>query len=524
MRSRNFTLAGKLWLAVTIVALIFVVGLTTISYRTNGLIEKNQIAIQKQTAKINLATKWVGLVNANTARDLAILASTDTSLGDLFKPQIQESSAQISEIFKSISEQTATEEEKELLKKIADLRKAVIASRDKSRELRSAGKVDEAIRDAKENFQRGVVSYLAGLQEFASYQENLLMEMQKDFATARQQDTYTAYGVALIFTLLLVLGSYALIKQIRTPLRDVIEIAERISLGDLTSNIRNDRKDEFGDLLSACMNMQSQLLKLVSDVQSGTANIESASQEIAIGNQDLSNRTEQTASNLEETASSLEHLTSTVKESTEAAYRATSLAGEAATVAERGGVVVGQVTATMNEINQSSKKISEIISVIDGIAFQTNILALNAAVESARAGEHGRGFAVVASEVRSLASRSAEAAKEIKTLINASVEKVEAGSMLVSNAGMTMREIVNSVHEVSEIISQISKSAIDQSNELSQVNAAVTQLDQMTQQNAALVEESAAAASSMKDQALRLASLVDQFKIRDTNQKYLPLI
>jgi len=251
----------------------------------------------------------------------------------------------------------------------------------------------------------------------------------------------------------------------------------------------------------------------MAQVQGSASNIQVASSEIATGNQDLSTRTEQTASNLQQAASSMEQLTGTVKQSADSARHANQLAASAAEVAARGGSVVSQVVATMDEINTSSRKISDIIGVIDGIAFQTNILALNAAVEAARAGEQGRGFAVVASEVRSLAQRSAEAAKEIKGLIGASVDRVESGSKLVADAGSTMSEIVASVQRVSDIIGEITAAASEQSDGISQVNVSVTQLDQMTQQNAALVEQSAAAAESLRDQAEKLAGVVGAFRL-----------
>jgi methyl-accepting chemotaxis protein len=259
--------------------------------------------------------------------------------------------------------------------------------------------------------------------------------------------------------------------------------------------------------------MQASLRRLVGEVRSSTDSITTASAEIATGNHDLSVRTEQTASNLQQAASSMEQLTGTVKQSADSARQANQMASSAAEVAARGGSVVSQVVTTMNEINASSKKISDIIGVIDGIAFQTNILALNAAVEAARAGEQGRGFAVVASEVRSLAQRSAQAAKEIKGLIGASVDRVEAGSRLVADAGKTMSEIVGSVQRVSDIIGEITAASSEQSDGIGSVNAAVTQLDQMTQQNSALVEESAAAAESLKDQAVRLSQAVGAFRL-----------
>ncbi len=287
----------------------------------------------------------------------------------------------------------------------------------------------------------------------------------------------------------------------------LIEVAE----GNLSVDAQTTAPSQ--SVMGAAVKMQHELRSLVSSVRSSADSISTASQEIATGNQDLSGRTEQTASNLQQAVSSLTQLTGTVRQSADSARQANQLASSAAEVAQRGGEAVAQVVTTMDEINASSKKIADIIGVIDGIAFQTNILALNAAVEAARAGEQGRGFAVVASEVRSLAGRSAEAAKEIKSLIGASVEKVEGGSRQVAQAGETMKEIVGSVQRVSDIIGEISAAAMEQSEGIGQINGSVVQLDQMTQQNAALVEQSAAAAESMKDQATRLAQVVGTFKL-----------
>ena len=283
--------------------------------------------------------------------------------------------------------------------------------------------------------------------------------------------------------------------------------------GDLSTQIRTSGPAATTASLRALKTLQEELRKTIGSIRSGTHEVSTASAEIATGNQDLSQRTEQTASNLQQTASSLSQLTGNVRQSAESAAQANQLASSATQVARRGGAVVSQVVATMEEINSSSKKIADIIGVIDGIAFQTNILALNAAVEAARAGEQGRGFAVVAGEVRSLAQRSAEAAKEIKSLIGTSVDKVETGSKLVQDAGSTMDEIVASVQRVTDIIGEISAATLEQSQGIGQVNEAVTRLDQMTQQNAALVEESAAAAESLKGQAQRMTTVVANYRL-----------
>ena len=290
-------------------------------------------------------------------------------------------------------------------------------------------------------------------------------------------------------------------------------VATDVAAGRLDAAVATERRDEVGDLLRALGSMQTQLRQVVGEVRASADSIALASAEVAQGNADLSQRTEQTAANLQQTAGSMEQLTGTVRQSADAAGQANQLAGSACEVASRGGAVVSQVVTTMHEINASSRKIADIIGTIDGIAFQTNILALNAAVEAARAGEQGRGFAVVAAEVRSLAQRSAAAAKEIKGLIGNSVDKVESGGRLVADAGQTMHEIVASVQRVSDIIAEITAAASEQSLGIGQVNGAVTQLDQMTQQNAALVEQSAAAAESLREQAGRLSGVVAIFKL-----------
>ena len=314
--------------------------------------------------------------------------------------------------------------------------------------------------------------------------------------------------LALCLTVALIISN-GIVK----PLSETVQVAQKFAQGDLTVHINDMGKSELGQLNLALRNMQQSLVNLVRNIQSGSQQVANASAEIASGNHDLSSRTESQASSLEETASSMEELGATVRQNADNARTANQLAQSASSVAVRGGEVVAQVVDTMKGINDSSRKISDIISVIDGIAFQTNILALNAAVEAARAGEQGRGFAVVAGEVRSLAQRSAEAAKEIKTLISASVDRVELGSKLVDEAGNTMQEVVASIRRVTDIMGEISAASTEQSMGVSQVGEAVTQMDQVTQQNAALVEEMAAAASSLKNQAEELLNTVNVLKV-----------
>ena len=353
--------------------------------------------------------------------------------------------------------------------------------------------------------------------------QNQLEASEKKFSEIAMTDSsrnrLIAYSLMLIGSILSIAGGLWLSRQIVHSLEQAVQISKRIAQGELNNSVQAHDQDEVGTLLTALQSMQSSLSTIVLQVRQGSQGVATASAEIAQGNNDLSARTEQQASALEETAASMEEMSATVKQNADSARQANQLATNASSVAVKGGEVVGQVVETMKGINESSRKIADIISVIDGIAFQTNILALNAAVEAARAGEQGRGFAVVASEVRSLAGRSAEAAKEIKGLIHASVERVEQGTALVDQAGVTMTEVVGSIKRVTDIMGEISAASSEQAQGVSQVGEAITQMDQTTQQNAALVEEMAAAASSLQTQAQDLVQMVAIFKLQAAQQQ-----
>jgi methyl-accepting chemotaxis protein len=358
------------------------------------------------------------------------------------------------------------------------------------------------------------------IRQSEALMEQLAADIATESAAARDQGEATAqstlwlFGLALAAAVALVVPlTLANMVSICQPIAQARALAERIAAGDLTSRIQVQGRDEGAALQSALLRMQQTLAQLVGQVRDSAESISVASGEVASGNADLSSRTEQTASSLQQTASSMEQITGSVRNSAESARQASSLADSAASVAERGGAAVAEVVATMGHIQASSQRIADIIGTIDGIAFQTNILALNAAVEAARAGEQGRGFAVVASEVRALAQRSAEAAKQIKGLIGTSVERVGEGSRQVQQAGQTMAQIVDSVKRVTQMIGEITHTANEQSQGIGSVNGAVTELDRMTQQNAALVEQSAAAAESLKDQAQRLQGVIAGYRV-----------
>ncbi|MBH1983152.1 MAG: CHASE3 domain-containing protein [Burkholderiales bacterium] len=352
------------------------------------------------------------------------------------------------------------------------------------------------------------------LADIGKTESMLLGQRGQEAAALQSRTTWVLLGGGVIAALLACMLAILLTRNITRPLVEAVALAQRVAQGDLSSDIVVRSQDETGQLMAALRDMNTALVGIVGEVRGGTDTIATASAQIAVGTMDLSSRTEQQASSLEETASSMEELTAAVKQNADNALAARSLASAASSVAVKGGAVVSEVVQTMGSINDSSRKIADIIGVIDGIAFQTNILALNAAVEAARAGEQGRGFAVVATEVRNLAQRSASAAKEIKGLIDDSVEKVGAGSKLVDQAGATMQEVVDSVQRLSAIIGEITDASEEQRLGIEQVNEAISQMDQVTQQNAALVEE-AAAANAMQDQAAQLSHAVQVFRLKD---------
>jgi methyl-accepting chemotaxis protein len=357
--------------------------------------------------------------------------------------------------------------------------------------------------------------WLGGIDRLVGMQNQNLRRSLDQFEVDGNRTTGVMVLICAVAMSLALLVAWRLSRSITVPLHEALDLAQRVAAGDLTQNLRSQSTDETGLLLAALHDMNDSLVRTVGTVRSGTVAITAASQDIASGNADLSARTESQASALEETASSMETLTGTVRQNAEHALQAAQLAVSASQVAAQGGQIVSDVVGTMGSIKASSHKIVDIIGVIDGIAFQTNILALNAAVEAARAGEQGRGFAVVASEVRSLAQRSASAAKEIKGLIGDSVDKVDTGSKLVDSAGQTMERIVTSVQQVADFMRDITAASQEQSAGIDEVNRAIRQMDDMTQQNAALVEQAAAAAESMREQAEQLTQSVSIFKLGD---------
>jgi len=513
------SIAQRLTLVLGVVLLISFIGSAI------GFVALSRVATQSHamyydylTAERN-ANEYYRLVSGGEVRSMAIALSSDLTLGDQMAAHAAKSTEAANEIFKKIEPQMDTDEEKALMKTLDGARLGYRAARESLTKAKKSGD-EAAAKQAYENEFKPAVSKLTETTlAIVKSQRDQLDASAKDLESANSNARTSLVIFALIALALAGWLSLALGRSITGPLGRAAEVAEAIAHFDLTRDIPAGGKDEVGRLLNALQEMQGSLQKLIGEVRGAADSIGTASAEIATGNLDLSQRTEQTASNLQNAASSMAELTGTVKQTADSAMTANQLASSAAAVAQRGGDAVSQVVATMDEISHSSRKINEIIGTIDGIAFQTNILALNAAVEAARAGEQGRGFAVVAGEVRLLAQRSAEAAKEIKSLISASVERVDSGTAQVQAAGSTMTEIVASVQRVTDIIGEISAAAREQSEGIGVVNGSVVQLDQMTQQNAALVEESAAAAESLREQSARMAEAIGVFKLSGAAQR-----
>jgi methyl-accepting chemotaxis protein len=511
MQFKNLSVAKKIWLLMLLVMaamLLAGVGMTASMKQLESHLREE---VQTMEERIRLVVELRGSVETAAGYLIAGNLAQDSESMQFFEGKFGQAAAHMTELMQSTESRLRSAEGRALFQQIVDKRaKLNTVAEQVGLERRNDGDV---VRLVRADLVPAVESFIADLNALVQLQEQMLASTLAQ--AERERTTSYALGLAAL-AVVVVLGlllAVWLVRQLTAPLARAVALSHAIAAGNLTQDVHDDRKDELGELLRSLSAMTQKLRSVVGEVRNGVDSVSSAASQIAMGNQDLSARTEQTAANLEETAASIEELTATVTQSADTARQANQLASTAVQAAERGGEVVNQVVRSMEQINTSSRKIGDIIGVIDGIAFQTNILALNAAVEAARAGEQGRGFAVVAGEVRSLAQRSAEAAKEIKQLITASVGNVDTGSAQVAQAGESMQEIVASVRRVTDLIGEITASATEQRDGIGQVNQAVSNLDQMTQQNAALVEESSAAATSMNEQAQRLADVVAVFNV-----------
>ncbi len=496
--------------------LIAVAGLSTIELR--GMATRVAQIVEVNDPKSELAHGMLDAISELAVRARSVALLTDPKEIEQEVKLLNAAEQRYVAAEKALSEHAssgaATPEERRLNEEIAALSKRTLPLLRRAAKEGQEGANIEATTTLMQHVRPGEALWRDKVTQLISLETSLNASANAAAQAAQRRSGLlmsALIGVALLAGVGL---GWTITLSVKRGIDGAIGVAERIAEGDLSSAVEASGNDEISRLLQAVARMQQRLRALVGEIRESAQSIQLASSEVAAGNADLSRRTEQAASNLQRTASSMEQITGTLKHSADSARIANQLASSAASVALRGGEVVAQVVSTMDEITASSNKIADIIGVIDGIAFQTNILALNAAVEAARAGEQGRGFAVVAGEVRNLAQRSAEAAKEIKGLIDTSVDRVEAGSRLVGDAGATMREIVVSVQRVTDVIGEITSSSSEQSRDINHINSAVTELDHMTQQNSALVEQSAAAAESLKGQALRLAEVVSTFRLQ----------
>jgi methyl-accepting chemotaxis protein len=520
MNIQNLKIGPRLILGFgTVIALL--IAITVLAYTQLGALTEDIAQTNTDRfPKTVLAHKAKDEQNDNMRymRDLLLIRDAD-EINKVYA-QIDVSSRAISTALDELDKTVVSAKGKAMMADVHAARALFITSKTTFVALLKEGRRDEAISLLLGGMKGIQDKYIAALDELLELQNELMISSGNFSLEKAAQTRLLILLIAALSIALSMVIATVIARSITRPMAEAVALARRVADGDLTSDIESTAKDETGQLMRTLKDMNEKLSSLVGEVRSGTDTIATASGQIAAGNQDLSSRTEQQASSLEETAASMEELTSTVKQNAENARQANQLATSASSVAARGGHVVSQVVGTMSAINVSSRKIVDIIGVIDSIAFQTNILALNAAVEAARAGEQGRGFAVVAAEVRSLAQRSAAAAKEIKTLIGDSVEKVEEGSKQVAEAGSTMNEIVQSAQRVTDIMAEISAASQEQNTGIAQINQAIAQMDQVTQQNAALVEQAAAAAASLQEQADGLSQVVGVFKINSASVQY----
>ncbi|MGF6902618.1 methyl-accepting chemotaxis protein [Paraburkholderia sp. GAS348] len=515
MTLANLKIGVRLGAGFGLVLLLMVVLIVTGLIRLAHIGEINDDIIHKQWATSDAAQVINTRTRANVRATLQLFITSDRDKVSALYREIDGNKAIVNDALGQLDRLVSTPEGKNLLADIRESRAAYIGSVDKVAQLIARGERD----DAAAMMNAETLPAFDRLQQHVTDMAELQRRRGEERGAQAEQYIVSArdmmVGLGLAAVVIGIVSAYALTRSITRPLNEAVKVAQTVAAGDLTSDLRARSRDEIGQLLEALAKMNENLKKIVGEVRKGTDMIATASSQISNGNQDLSSRTEEQATSLEETVASMQELTNTVKQNADSALQANQLAQSASEVAIKGGAVISQVVDTMAVITGSANKIVEIIGVIEGIAFQTNILALNAAVEAARAGEQGRGFAVVAGEVRNLAQRCAAAAREIKNMIGESVEQVQAGSRLVAQAGMTMDEIVVSVERVTGISGEITAASQAQSAGIEQINQAMAHMDQVTQQNAALVEEAAAGAQLLYGQAGELADLVGVFKLDD---------
>ena len=519
MNFQNMKIWARLASGFGVVALLIVIKSSVALWETSHLHRDFRAVVYDQYPKISELHAIKDLLGINeVALNSMLHHQDDSDSAGVAKEaaMVQQTRQQISGLLKQLEGQITTDRGKAVLEALKETRAKYIAVQNRYMDAVTAGRTQDARSLLLQDFPTARASYHQALDNVIAYQNQLM-----DASITRAADAVRSIQIAILLgtSIALIISVFMalwIIRSITRPIGQAVQVANAVAAGKLNNSIKIHGSDETAQLLQALKSMQQGLVQVVSKVREGSESVATASEQIAHGNQDLSSRTESQASALQQTAASMEELNSTVRQNADNAQQANQLALSASAVAAEGGEVVADVVRIMREINDSSTRIADIIGVIDSIAFQTNILALNAAVEAARAGEQGRGFAVVATEVRSLAGRAAQAAREIKDLIGISVDRVESGTSLADQAGKTMAEVVNAIQRVTDIMGEISAASSEQSQGVAQVGEAVTQMDRVTQQNAALVEEMAAAASSLSMQAQELVVAVEVFQLDAT--------
>ncbi|WP_368647179.1 methyl-accepting chemotaxis protein [Castellaniella ginsengisoli] len=514
MNMRSIKISTRLTLGFGILILIAALLAGLGAWRTQSSLNDNEIVQIRSEINVKIQ-QWARAVEVNGERTLALIHMPEPAAREAIQKKMAETSKHITALQDQIGERLITPESQALYAKVLEARKRYTGQRRIAIEDQQKGDIDKANKFFLEDMPGLISAYQGSIDALFSFQQE---NEKRLFAAGQEAGQRMLLVLGLIAILALACGTllaWRISRSIAHPLGQAVALAGFVARRDLSHNIQPQGKDEVTSLEQALLNMANDLRNAVSEIRSGSDAIASASAQISAGNLDLSSRTEQQASSLAETAATTEQITATVRQNADNAQQANTLAASAAKTASDGGAIVAELVSTMSEINTKSQQVADIIGVIDSIAFQTNILALNAAVEAARAGEQGRGFAVVASEVRALAQRSAGAAKEIKGLIDTSVESTAKGNEQAARAGATMQDIVDSIHRVTDIMGEISAASREQTTGIEEINSAIAQMDGVTRQNASLVEESAAAAGSLQEQADTLARLVGTFRLRD---------